>query len=417
MGLYGRIGKGGFPTTDEIIRRIRQFRYTSFRDMCVAEGFARSSLQEELQKDRGYTDWNRVVDELKLDKGAPSASTTVDTEFEPEWFHKTDVEALLKNEKQRSTRLANETVKLRGALYDQSETRRWMIQQMSNGIAEHRESHPLTVKYDPGHGADWVGHFPLADPHVGKYVWGKEGWGENYNTQIACERIAETGKQQAGWALRQQGRLTTAYVTNLGDFWHAIDGKTESGTLLHQDTRAKKVIHEGLDAELARLDAIRRVADFMVVDYTEGNHDHNWLHLFYVAIQQHFRNESDVKVNISFAKKVYFRVGDCIHFLDHGKGIATLSSPSSKRAAWAAIDRVVTREDKNRVLRYYFYCGHLHHRESSEEGSMELIRVPSLAEPDDYEEMLRVGSRPAAVAYRLDSKGNIEDEHRVYFGG
>jgi hypothetical protein len=283
------------------------------------------------------------------------------------------------------------------------------------GFVREEEKRPRKVKYVKDEGPDWVCHAPIADPHIGKYVWGKEGWGEDYDTHIACQRIRETADDVAAWILRQPGHCRKIYATNIGDFWHAIDGQTQSGTQLHQDTRAKKVIEEGSAAEKYRIDRLREVCDEVEIEFTEGNHDHIFLHLTYREVDAWYRNVPGVTVNVRNDQKVWFKEGKCMHFFDHGKGINSLSSPSAHEKSRTAVSMVASVEDRAFVEHYYYYIGHLHHREVSEAAEMELIRLPAIAEGDDYEEELRVASRVGSVAYRLDEDGYIEDQHNVRF--
>lgn len=331
------------------------------------------------------------------------------------YYHRDAVEKLIKAERQRGTRLQTENNKLTLALYDQRELHRMVEESTREGFKNYFERRPKRVKYVKDAGELFVAHAPIADPHLGKYVWGKEGWGEDYDTGIACARIRQCGEEARDWILDQNGRCSRLYATNVGDFWHAIDGKTESGTLLHQDTRAKKVIAQGVEAELYRIDALRSCCEELVVEFTEGNHDHIHMHQTYREIAAELRHCPDVTVHVRDQKMVWFKVGRVVHFIDHGKGLNTLGTASSQLKGWNAINMVMTPADQAYVEHYYYYIGHLHHREVAENVKMEMVRLPAIAEGDYYEEELRVGSRVGGEVYRLDDEGYVRDQHNIRF--
>lgn len=329
------------------------------------------------------------------------------------WYHQDALPEQAKGERNRATNLQTTINKLRVALYDKREMIQFIHEAHEDAEHNYYTGRPKPVKYQPPAGDLFTVIAPLADPHIGKQVWGKEGWGEDYDTDIACERVSYLGENVRDWILRQSGRCKTIHSPNLGDFWHTIDGKTEHGTLLHQDTRAKKVISKGVEAEYDRIEKLRSACDHLHLYFSQGNHDHINLYQTSREIQEHFRACPDVTVHVTESAKSWVREGECLYYFDHGYGLSSVSTPGTQLKAWNVIQRTLSTDDTNGVERYYYMIGHLHHHEVSETVRMELIRVPSIAEPDDYEERLRVGSDPFGIAYRLDANGYIEDPHNV----
>lgn len=204
-------------------------------------------------------------------------------------------------------------------------------------------------------------------------------------------------------------------MPDLGDTFHALDNKTEHGTILHQDTRAKKVYEMTFEARLADIEAVRKACQTVHVYEAEGNHDHQFHWGLYHAIEQYYRDCEDVVVKRSPSKKVYFTEGNCLYFFDHGYGISRLSTPSAMSKMRLTVEQRVPNDVLSAAERVHVMVGHLHHEERKEDGKYDYRRLPAMCEPDDYEETIRVASRPGAVTYRLGLDGYIQDAHNLYF--
>lgn len=323
---------------------------------------------------------------------------------------------LLAYEKSRNRKLTNELRKLRGLLSDREESAR-MLAELSSGVLERHSAKNLTeVKYVPRSTPrlSWYCLAPLADVHAGKYVWGKEGWGRDYDTKEAASRLEQHGLEVANYIRSEGGKCEIAFLPDVGDLFHALDGQTQSGTILHQDTRAKKVYAQTFEARLAAIEHVRKVVPYIEVYEAEGNHDHQWHFNFYHALAQYYRDVQDVTVVRSESTKAYFSIGEVIHFFDHGKGVSRLSTPTAQKKIRLTVEQRVPQEDLGRASRIHYWCGHLHYREFTEDGKYHAERLPSLCEPDDFEEMLRVASTPGAVVYRLSEDGHVVGNRQIY---
>lgn len=334
-----------------------------------------------------------------------------------------EVEDLLKYERSRNRKLTTLVRQLRGRLNDR-ETEAKELAEISASVLKHRAdmgtqrgAGEIITKYIPRSypKTKWYCLAPIADAHAGKYVWGREGWGGDYSTEETARRIEEQGRAAAEYISREGGECLGAIMPDVGDLFHALDGKTQSGTILHQDSRAKRVYEMTFEARLAAIEEVRKVTEYLEVYEAEGNHDYLWHSNFYHALEQHYRVADDVEVKRSNSKKVYLRLGECLHFFDHGKGINKLSTPTAQKKIRLTVEQRVPREELSNVSRVHFWCGHLHYREFTEDGLYYAERLPSLAEADEYEEEIRVASKAGAVMYRLDQDGFVEGTRNLYF--
>lgn len=256
-----------------------------------------------------------------------------------------------------------------------------------------------------------IAHVPTADCHVGLYVWGEEGFGKNYDTDIACERLVEHGRQAAAW-LREKGGAKVVYRSDLGDFFHADEkGETARGTYVDLDTRLGRVWSMGLEAMVENVLAVHSEAERTVVKLQKGNHDAPDTVKFKHSLALALKDVDGIEVEVSPHPYSSFRVGETQHILDHGYHV-------SKRLAWKATAQAegVARsfwEDFQAARWHYTWMGHLHSREvGGELDHHEIVRLEALCEANDYETELRFDSRPAARLFELDARGR-EKSSRV----
>lgn len=255
-------------------------------------------------------------------------------------------------------------------------------------------------------------HVPTADLHLGKQAWEPEV-GTNFDIHIGADRLKEHGR----WAreiIRENGGVEIAFVTEIGDFFHAILSQTESGTALDKDTRDLKVFDLALEAKIAQIDAIREVSDHVIVMGVPGNHDHIFVPLFHRMLKLHYRNVSDVTVHDVYGKYAGFVVGSTAHLLDHGTGVGSLTGWKAKAQLHTVEKHALDSKSRENVHHRVYYIGHKHSLQVESFTEMELRRLPQLGEPDDYEVSLRYSATPGAELYFLSESGRIDRIHRFY---
>ena len=104
-----------------------------------------------------------------------------------------------------------------------------------------------------------------------------------------------------------------------------------------------------------------------------------------------------------------------MHLLIHGTRIGQLTSPKAK-ATVELIARNSAGRDYGKVNQIKAYVGHLHNSQTETQGAhLEIIRLPTAAETDDYAQSLGFFHQPSARSFRLDEAGDIEVEKRVRF--
>lgn len=254
-------------------------------------------------------------------------------------------------------------------------------------------------------------HLPTTDEHVGKYNWRRETFGANLTTDISCARLRQHADTSAEW-IAQGPPCDTAYRTLIGDLFHALTGETEHGTKLDQDTRGAYVWVSALEAMEYSIQVLTQVARRVVVKAALGNHDGFALFQFITTLHRSFRGRADVEVDITPLKYNYFRANRALHVLDHSYGIGALGWKA--KAQMDTVARDTAQEDFHGADRIFYWLGDKHELAVASHGAHQLIRLPSLGEPDEYETSLRYSSRPVAYGFRLDERGFPEASNVVW---
>lgn len=306
--------------------------------------------------------------------------------------------------------------------------REWLSEQMAEAAVEVARAlphgtptlkEPVHAHFNtPGLGkAPWASfHAPVADLHIGKQVYGKEMWGENYDTDIACERLEHHAIEVAKIIANSGYRCHTLYTTDVGDFFHALLWQTEHGTYLHQDSRPKRVAKHAFDASVRHLETLRPFTEKIVRRFAEGNHGyfHEWE--FNQHLATYYRQDDKLDFDTGFEVQGYFEEGEVAHVLDHGYKLKDVDSRSTKDMVAEAVHNILPVEVQQRVRYVVYYIGHLHERSIGEaSGRMEIIRLPSFGETDDHSAMLYFSESPRGFVYRLNEAGYIKGEERIYF--
>lgn len=273
---------------------------------------------------------------------------------------------------------------------------------------------PMGVEVPPVPETGWEAHIPLADVHAGLYTWGEELWGRNYDLDIACDRIVTHAREVAMWIKGQEG-CKTGWMTDVGDTFHGLLNQTERGTPMQQDTRARKVWRRVVEAKIEALEIISSVVPEVKVVATPGNHDGLFNYLLYESLDMYFSKADNIQILTTVTPQSYFIVGSTMHLIIHGTKIGQLTAPKAKSMI-ELIARNSAGDDFQKVKRIKAYVGHLHNSQGETHGAhLELIRLPAVAETDDYAQSLGFFHRPGARAFRLDEDGDIDTEKRISF--
>jgi len=155
----------------------------------------------------------------------------------------------------------------------------------------------------------------LADPHIGKYAWGKEtGW-EDYDITIATRLIRESVAELLD-TKQPAGKLA---LWCLGDLLHydTPHGTTTKGTPLDRDGRVEKMLEEAVSTLCDVIsDMSQRTTTEVVL--VPGNHDAVMTVALRQILSAEFRGHPNVTINTTNTTRKYVTHGRCLIGLTHG---------------------------------------------------------------------------------------------------
>lgn len=193
--------------------------------------------------------------------------------------------------------------------------------------------------------------YPLGDPHIGMLAWANEV-GESFDLRIAERELCECMRQ----LVARSPASTEAIVCNLGDFWHAQDGRQvtpKSGNKLDVDGRVGKVSRVGLKIFRTLIDSALTKHDRVRVRTIPGNHDPEASYWITEVLRTVYENEPRVAVEDSFNPYQFDVFGKVLLGWAHGDG--------AKLEALGEIMATDVPELWGAASFRYWNTGHVHH--------------------------------------------------------
>jgi hypothetical protein len=248
----------------------------------------------------------------------------------------------------------------------------------------------------------------VADPHFGKYAWGKTTGGDDYDLDIAARLVCETGTQLlATGNAHKPGRRTIAFV---GDLFHydRPDGSTTSGTPLERDGRLQKMIAVGCDSLLS---IVQQSAETVPTDVVivNGNHDEVLSWTFQRIMQERFRGSKAVSVKPDFTGRQY---------LTHGRNLLGFAHGHRAKRKLPQIMALEASRQWSECPYREWHTGHFHSQAAEWQRPIETLdgvivrTAPALCPPDDWHSVNGfIGSRQAMETFLYDPAGGLSSMH------
>lgn len=248
----------------------------------------------------------------------------------------------------------------------------------------------------------------VADPHFGKYAWGKTTGGDDYDLDHAARLVGDTGTQLLSVGdSHKPARRTIAFV---GDLFHydRPDGSTTSGTPLERDGRLQKMIEVGCNTLLALISQSSETVPTDVV-IVNGNHDEVLTWTFQRIMQERFRGHKQVTIKPDFLGRQYLHWGKTLLGFAHGH--------RAKRKLPQIMALEASRQWSECPYREW-HTGHFHSQAAEWQRPIETLdgvivrTAPALCPPDDWHSVNGfIGSRQAMETFFYDHAGGLSSMH------
>lgn len=237
----------------------------------------------------------------------------------------------------------------------------------------------VDVKWKKGNGNPNSGNLlvpNIFDLHLGKLAWGQES-GEDYDIKIASQRFRDALEDLIE---KSKGYDIERIMFPIGnDFFNSDKSKpfpmTTNGTPQTDDVRWQKMFRIGVQLiteAVIRLSSIAKVDVITVF----GNHDEERVFYLGETIAAVFANQDGISINNNPTMRKYYRWGQCLLGLTHGKYEKAQDLPM-----------IMAQESKEMWAETFYrewLLGHLHHRQkflTQETKDYRGVRVTYLTSP------------------------------------
>lgn len=240
------------------------------------------------------------------------------------------------------------------------------------------------------------------DAHFGKYAWGRETGGPNYDLDIAVQ----TYNRSVETLLSRSGHLSfsrTLFVVG-HDIMNADnnEGTTTKGTRQDNDGRFFKVFQTVRQTTIAAIERVAQAVSAVEVIVIPGNHDSLAAMCLGDAIECWFHDHPNVKVNVEPTTRKYVQHGRVLLGFTHGD--------RGKPQLWSRLMPVECPDLWGKTTYREVHVGHFH-KDAAEKDELNGVKVrvlPSLAPPDAWHAAQGyVGNVQSAEAFHWDAEDGL----------
>lgn len=216
--------------------------------------------------------------------------------------------------------------------------------------------------------------YPMGDPHIGMFAWGRET-GQDFDLKIAETNLVNAVDQLVDLAPQS----SQALIISVGDFFHTDNSSNRtmlSGNQLDVDTRWSKVLSVGIRTMRRLIDRALEKHEKVRVICEIGNHDQHTSMMLALCLEQFYANNPRVEVDTSPDAFHWHRFGKNLIGVTHGDKTKYSDLPNIM-----ACDR---KEDWGATQHRYWITGHVHHDQTKEFAGCKVESFRTLAPRDAW---------------------------------
>jgi len=212
----------------------------------------------------------------------------------------------------------------------------------------------------------------FGDPHVGLRTWAEET-GENHDLNSSINLFTTAHAD----LVNRSPAAETAIILNLGDYYHADDGRNmtlRSGHPLSVDGRYQKVRVVGFKILRAMIEMALKKHKKVIVWNIQGNHDDYSSIDLSLWLQVAYEDEPRVHIETSPNKFYFHKHGDVMLAATHGD----TTKPNAIQGVMASDESEMWGQTKFR----YAHMGHVHHKTLKDEPGV-AVETHRVLQPND----------------------------------
>jgi hypothetical protein len=214
--------------------------------------------------------------------------------------------------------------------------------------------------------------YVYGDPHIGLRTW-EEETGKNHDLTASINLFTLAHAD----LVRRSPSADTAIILNLGDYYHADDGRNvtlRSGHVLDVDGRYQKVRIVGFKILRSMIEMALQKHKQVIVWNIQGNHDDYSAIDLSLWLSVAYENEPRVHIETSPNKFYYHQHGAVMLAATHGDTV----KPQMMQGIMAADKSEMWGATKFR----YAHMGHIHHKTFRDEAGV-AVETHRVLQPND----------------------------------
>lgn len=220
---------------------------------------------------------------------------------------------------------------------------------------------------------DLLTMYPVFDFHYGMLAWGAET-GQDYDTKLA-ESDLHTALEKT-FAMTPNSKEALLLIG--GDFFHANDNSAETPKSKHKldvDGRHKRVLRSGVELLAYVCERLLSKHEKVTVRVLEGNHDQESHEVLTIGLDQRYRDNERLTVDMREKDLFDMQWGDCLIAAHHG------DKSKPERLALHIADNV---EYWSETYHRHVYTGHIHHHKALDLGAIQWESLRAFCPADAY---------------------------------
>jgi predicted phosphodiesterase len=311
---------------------------------------------------------------------------------------------------------------------DQEDALKW--RKLEQGVFEPVEKYlknwkpnpckPL-VKTDKKHKGGSALFVTLSDNHLGErsekeYLF----HGEDYSIDTAVKNVNSFRDQLLQDARKRIDEYDSVNIVITGDFFHTcIHGMTAQSTKLHSDYTDEKLFVAGLNLLVEFISQCNELFPKTKVTFIKGNHDHVILSYLGYAIQQYFRLDGNIEVEVVQTWAKILKIGKLAALVMHG-GSGTVKNASIPRAPAQMANYIqelflAKSKELGDVESRICVFGHFHQFQHKDFGSFESYCMGSSVTGDSYADAMSFQRSTPRQNALVIKNGRVKEVLHYYF--
>lgn len=239
--------------------------------------------------------------------------------------------------------------------------------------------------------------YPLMDLHLGMHAWSPLTGSDDYDLKLACDDL----RYGISKLLALNPPSKQAVLVLGGDTLHADDDLAQTPQhkhVLDVDGRQDKVLDVAIGIIAELVERLAEKHERVLVRTLRGNHDINSHRVLKHALNQRYRDEPRIEVDMSPFDLFMYQWGKAAIFAHHGD-----KYKPEQAALYISDVCPFWSETRHR----YYFTGHIHKDQARDIGPLRWESLRAFCPPDAYAASMGYASRRALQAFTIHKQDGI----------